>query len=392
VAATELTPISASSASPAGWVLAAALALPGVIATPTAHAENAPEHGLIGFKMLSYQDRQPGLKRVGVTAPSVSIMAPLGSQWSIDGSAVLDSVSGASPRYHSAISGASRMSDERRAADLKVTRYEARSAYSLGVSSSTEHDYRSRALSADARFASADNNTTWNIGLGLANDRITQTGNPSLNERKRTRELMVGVTQAVSANDLVQINLTASFGKGFYSDPYKELDVRPGSRRAFIGLARWNHYFEASDTTLRSSYRYYHDSFGIHAHTLDTEWVKRLTPQLTLTPSARYSAQSAARFYFDPVYGVDANGDTIFPPGYDPNSPPTYSSLDQRLSAFGAITLGLKATYAVTPLWTADAKLELYEQRAAWRLLGGGSPGIAPFSATFVQLGVSRRF
>lgn len=389
MAATDNTPTSAPTP---GWVLAAALALPGVLATPSvAHAENAPEHGLIAFKYLSYQDRQPGAKRVGVEAPSLRVLAPLGSQWAIDAGGVLDSVSGASPRYHSAMSGASRMSDERRAVDLKVTRYQPRSAYSLGVTNSTEHDYRSRAISLDGRFASEDNNRTWNVGLGLTRDRISATGNPTLQERKRSTELMLGVTQAVTPNDLVQINTTVSLGKGYYSDPYKELDVRPGKRTAFIGLLRWNHHLEASDTTLRSSYRLYKDSFGILAHTLDAEWVKRLTPQLTVTPSARYTMQSAARFYFDPVYGVDSNGDTVFPPGYDPNSPPTYSSLDQRLSAFGGITLGLKAVYALTPDWTADAKLERYEQRASWRI-GGGSPGLDPFSATFVQLGLSRRF
>jgi hypothetical protein len=44
-------------------VVLAAMALPGVWAT-TAHAENAPEKGLIGLKYLRYQDEQTGLKRI----------------------------------------------------------------------------------------------------------------------------------------------------------------------------------------------------------------------------------------------------------------------------------------------------------------------------------------
>ena len=37
-------------------------------------------------------------------------------------------------------------------------------------------------------------------------------------------------------------------------------------------------------------------------------------------------------------------------------------------------------------------KLERYEQRSGWRVGGQGSPGIDPFGATMVQLGVSRSF
>ena len=42
--------------------------------------------------------------------------------------------------------------------------------------------------------------------------------------------------------------------------------------------------------------------------------------------------------------------------------------------------------------WSADLKAERYEQRSHWRVGGTGSPGLAPFSATFVQFGVSSRF
>ena len=46
-------------------VVMAAMALPGVWAG-TAHAESAPEKGLIGLKYLRYQDEQSNLKRITV--------------------------------------------------------------------------------------------------------------------------------------------------------------------------------------------------------------------------------------------------------------------------------------------------------------------------------------
>lgn len=92
---------------PGAWtgVLSAALLLGGA-ALPAA-AEEPPAQAEIAAKFLHYRDRQPGLDRITVNAPSVYLMLPFASRWSVEGSVVTDSVSGASPRYHSAISGAS---------------------------------------------------------------------------------------------------------------------------------------------------------------------------------------------------------------------------------------------------------------------------------------------
>jgi hypothetical protein len=109
----------------------------------------------------------------------------------------------------------------------------------------------------------------------------------------------------------------------------------------------------------------------------------------TVTPELRYYTQGAASFYYDPVY--DPVVGAPYPPGYF-TSPPQFISPDQRLSAFGAITAGLKVAMKLSPDWTVDVKAERYEQRGSWRVGGQGSPGLEPFRATFVQFGVSTRF
>ncbi|MES1163940.1 MAG: DUF3570 domain-containing protein, partial [Rhizobacter sp.] len=265
------TDLRSTRSDKAGAIIAAALALPGVVA----HADSAPEHGEVAVKYLQYKDSQPGLDRIKVTAPSVYVLAPLSPQWAVEGSLVSDSVSGATPRYHTAISGATpRMTDERHAGDVKITRYEERSSYSVGVSKSKEHDYDSSAVSFGASFSSDDNNRTWNVGVGFASDKIGSTNDPALAERKRTTEIMFGVTQALTSTDIVQLNLTYNIGRGFYSDPYKEPDIRPRQRDQGILLTRWNHHVVDLGATLRTSYRFYHDTFGINAHTLAAEWVQ----------------------------------------------------------------------------------------------------------------------
>ncbi len=363
-------------------IIAAAMALPGV-----ALAENAPEQGLIGFKYLYYKDYQPGLDRVHVSSPSLYVLTPLGRQWSLEGSIVRDAVSGPSPRYHSSISSASPMQDERHAGDLRITRYFRRAAVGLGAALSREDDYESNAVSFDVRLSSDDNNTSIVVGAGYSDDTIKPNesggGSVTSDEKKRVNDFIVGLTQVVTPRDIVQANLTYSRGRGFFSDPYKFLDNRPRERNQTALLGRWNHFFVGPGATLRSSYRYYSDSYQVKAHTVGIEWVQPVR-QFTVTPNLRYHTQSSADFYVDPIPG------NPFPPVVSLRPP--YYSADHRLSAFGAVTAGLKVAYAINKDWSVDAKFDYYEQRGDWRIGGNGSPGLDPFKAQFYQVGIYRRF
>lgn len=382
-AAADVAPTRSATAA-FGSITLAALALPGLVATNAA-AESAPTEGVVSLKVQAYNDWQPGLDRVRVIAPSLYVFAPIASQWSIEASAVHDDISGASPRWHTNISGASRMDDRRTAGTAKLTRYFDRWSIGVGGSTSNENDYRSNAASIDARVSSADNNTTWYIGAGWSSDTINPVNNLVRNEHKRTQELMLGVTQVWTRNDLVQLNLGHVRGRGYFNDPYKLADIRPRERDQTTVLLRWNHHVENYNATVRSSYRFYRDTFGVNAHSMQLEVAHPLGDRFTVTPSLRYYTQGAANFYFDPVY--DPVIGEPFPVG-----DPRYFSPDQRLSAFGAVTVGAKFEWKIDQRWSADIKYERYEQRAGLRLGGGGSPGLANFSAQFAQIGISRRF
>ena len=376
--------------TPGSFTLAA-LALPGVMAAPApVLAQSMPESAFVAVKVQAYNDWQPGLDRIKVVAPSIYVLAPFAGTWSIESTLVHDSISGASPRWHTNISGASRMEDKRTAVDVKVTRYFDRWSIGLRGSNSTENDYRSNAVALEARLSSPDNNTTWVAGVGVTRDTINPVNELVVNEKKDVTDVMLGVTQAWTKNDLVQANLSYVRGRGYFNDPYKLADIRPRSRDQIIALLRWNHFIDGDNatlagTTVRSSYRFYSDTFGVRAHTAQLEWVKPINDRFSVIPSARYYTQSAANFYFDPVYDPEIG--EPFPVGN-----PKFFSPDTRLSAYGAITLGAKVEWRIDQRWTADVKYERYEQRSAWRLGGNGSPGITKFSAQFVQLGISRRF
>lgn len=371
----------------AASLLAAALLLPGV----QAQADEPPQNGSISLRYLDYADRQSGLDRIHAHSPSVSVTAPVASDWSVEGTLTADDVSGASPRYHTAISGASHMEDERKAGDFAVTRYFRRGTLTAGAAYSTEHDYVSRALSLNGTLSSEDNNTTWAFGLAGSRDSINPVNNVVVDEHKRTVSVLAGVTRVLTPNDIAQLTLTRTNGSGYYNDPYKLFDNRPRSRRENTVLLRWNHYVDATGGTTRLGYRYYSDSFRIRAHTLSGEYVQPLGNGWTVVPELRLYSQSAAYFYYDPVY--DATLGAPFPPGFSNGADPNrLSSPDQRLSGFGAVTVGLKVAREIGKLWTVDVKVEEYEQRGSWRLFHDGSPGLAPLRARVLQVGLTRRW
>ena len=382
-------------------LLGAAMSLPCIMLD--AQAETAPEKGTLSFKYLNYKERQQltgqagnssawtdsqsGASayddRVRVKATASSVLLPLNSNWSLSGTLVTDSISGASPAYHTqALSG---LKDFRRAMDTSLTRYLPNGKLALGLGYSGENDYISRAVSLLATQASEDKNTTWTAGVGFQRDLINPANQMVVGEKKRGADWLLGVTQVVSTNDIVQFNLGYYNGRGYFSDPYKIYDERPRRREHQTFQARWNHHFSELRGTSRLAYRYYTDTWGIRSHTLDTEWVQRLGSDWRITPQLRLYSQNAARFFVE----VDPRI-APFPPSPLPNA--LHFSEDQRLSAFGAITLGLKVTRQLSLDTSIDVKVEQYGQKAAWKFTGAGSQGLAPFYARSIQVGFTHSF
>lgn len=406
-------------------ILTAALTLPSV---EFAYGEAAPERGIVSFKYLNYQDSQSVGKvtqsgttqsgdghethndhliisdvisgastvgsstggssqdRIAINAYSIMAMTPIAGEWSLGLTYTSDSVSGASPAYHSA--GLTTMSDLRRAVDAQLTRYFSRGTLSVGVSNSSESDYISRSYSLQGSLSTEDKNTTFTVGGSLTDDSINPNNRKVVDEKKKVNAGLIGVTRILSTNDIVQLNLGYSQGNGYYTDPYKSIDNRPRDRNNTTVLTRWNHHFDDTDGTTHVSYRYYSDTFGIRAHTLGVEYVQPLRNGWAVTPLLRLYTQTQAEFYV--AVGAAEKADPTV--ATQPPVSALYYTEDQRMSAFGAITMGLKVSKQLNPDWLIDLKYETYEQRGDWCLSGKGDSGLADFSARSIQVGVSRQF
>jgi len=366
----------------ASALFAAALALPGMLPTG-APAQAVADHGTLELKYLNYRDWQPGASRMNVQSPSLYALVPVDDTTEVEGSVVYDVMSGASVLSHNTLSGASGLgvTDYRTAGDAKVTKYFGNWSLGVGGVVSSERDYLSRGGSFDARIYSEDRNRTYAFSIAGANDRInpqnTNAGGIT-NAPRNTLEYLVGITQALSPTAIVQSNLTYSYGHGYFNDPYKLLDKRPAERRILAWLTRYNQYFAGPDAALRLSYRYLNDSFGSDSNTLTAAWVQAFPREWSVTPAIRYYTQGAAFFYHNPPGGS----------GFVPGEP---YSMDTRLSAFGAFTVGLTVGKAFADGWSVDLRADFYRQQSNWRI-GGGSPGLLPFSARWLIVGVTKNF
>ena len=115
-------------------LIAAALALPGILPSH-AHAQTAPDEGVVALRYLDYRDWQPGARRMTVRSPTLYALIPLSQTLTLEGSATHDTMSGASPLFHNTLSGASGLgvTDYRIAGDAKLTKYFDGNALALGA-------------------------------------------------------------------------------------------------------------------------------------------------------------------------------------------------------------------------------------------------------------------
>jgi hypothetical protein len=344
-----------------------------------AHAQSAADNAEVRFGFLHYRDRQFGESRMRIREPEVWFKSPLGDYNEVEGAFTYDSMSGASPFYLSTLSGASGIgvNDIRRAEDGRFTHYFERFSIGVGVAHSKEDDYRSSALSLDTHVWGEDKNTVLEIGIGGNRDHITSTNNPALDEARRSREALIGVTQILDDQSMLQSNLTYRSGDGYFTDPYKTFDVRPESRHEVAWLTRYVRYLGASDGSLHLDYRLTHDTWGIGSHMLEASWYQPVSEHWMLRPSMRYYMQNAADFF----------GSAIPPP----NIGETFSA-DQRLADFGEISVGLKVIRELGAGFAIDAKCEVLQQRASFKLGGHDSTGIEPLSAMILAFGVTKKF
>ncbi len=240
-----------------------------------------------------------------------------------------------------------------------------------GVSLSYEYDYMSLGISSAWSKDTQDRLTTFSTGLAFNYDMIKPVGGapqpltPTTNEveekykDKSEIDLLLGVTQVLTRNTLLQINYVANYKTGYLTDPYKlvvflksvdltPVDInpyyhekRPDKRVSHI--AYFNVLHSINEDVVKFSYRYFNDDWGVSSHTAETRYLKKLNDRTELQLKYRYYNQQSADFYH--YHLVDGAAPGI--ESRDIVASPTdlkYASADYRLGDLRSDTVGIKLT------------------------------------------------
>ncbi len=267
----------------------------------------------------------------------------------------------------------------------------------LGVNVSDEYDYFSIGVSSLFAHDFNQKNSTLSFGASVQADSIDpQGGIPTAfgvmqttegvqprsdsTDDKLTVDFLLGLTQVINANSLLQVNYSLSLSDGYLTDPFKVISVvdsttgrplvedtdsnlsrvvfenRPDSRlkNALYGL--YKHYFNGD--VLEVSYRFMLDDFGTDSHTIDLRYRWKFSETFYLQPHIRLYQQSAADFYTP-----------FFIEGTEPTVGDTAreASADYRLGELNSYTFGVE--------FGRDTSKSSWSIAAEYYLQSGDEPG-----------------
>lgn len=264
--------------------------------------------------------------------------------------------------------------DRRKAIDLGYSTQIAPDArFSVGVDGSKESDYRS--ISGRFGVTSDFNNKNTVVALGVNYEHDVSKpifGTPvplgsmgdSTGVKSRVKNVysaVIGVTQVMTPEWLVQLNYSYGRSTGYHNDPYKLVSLINSAD----GSPFWYIYESRPETRVRQSVylgtkfavgsivtdasaRLYHDSWGIDSVTFELSQRLPVGRDFFIEPGVRYYHQTAAKFFRHYL--------TLEEPT------PDYVSADSRLGKFSAVTFGVKFGGRITDNLEFYGMFERYRQ------------------------------
>lgn len=389
---------------------AAALALPGM--SPQVEADGPLSLEIDGA--FSRYEESDDRMRVDVYQATATV--PINDQLTVKANGVKDVIAGASPVVNGYSRGRlfqirSRASirDVRDEVDLSASYVLDQATLGVNVGRSSENDYTSDFFNLDGRWDINDKLTTLAAGFGYASDEVWAVTNAGKNQHQRvpgvggdksTFQGLLGVTQVLDKNSLLQANLTYSHNQGYLSDPYKyalvlapaaatpcdpayygncyTLDSRPGSRDQFSLLLRYVRNFSALNAAaLHLDYRFYADTWDIAAHTFEAAWYQPVYDGWLFTPRVRYYSQTAAEFYA--TYFPTARADGHY-------------STDYRMASFGAISGGAQLSKEFFGQLRVAGTVDFYQRQKDYALHDGAGTPLDNFTYSVFSVSLDLKF
>lgn len=328
----------------------------------------------ISYQALKYQESND---RIDVIGSAVTVEKDFGTDYHTKIGLDYDAVSGATPLWQPKAGYINEfeqthheLADEaRNGVSASVLKRDAnRNEYTVGAGWSEEPDFIARQVSAQAMIYQDDShNRSFTIGSGvLMNTAVaTEFTNHARDENSTLASVQGGITQILDRTSTAEVSLYYGRDTGFLSNQYLKIvrtdpetllnfladDDRPNTRESG-GIALRHIKAYGRDWTSQLFYRYYSDSWGIDAHTVETKLFYDVQPEWRINPVFRLHQQSEADFYR--AYDADIN--TFADSGVGSN--------DARLGNFDAVTAQLNVEYRPSPEWSLNSGVSDYRQYA----------------------------
>lgn len=374
---------------------ASAMALPAF----QTQAATAPTENVVSYRSSNYsEDSAPASSvatgstdRYDIDIQQLSLLAPVGKNFSLKFDALTEKLSGASPlgtqqgpdgKPQLVMSGASGtgINEDRDDYSAHGTYYG--DGYSTGLTygQSTENDYKATYYGVDWEVEFNNKNTAFQVAVSQSDDKLSPTDavlyGRVQSAEKETQSFSIGLSQVISKTKIIQFGLSATEDSGYLSDPYKTSDLRPSTRNRVTATTRYRSFSNSSNAAMHLDYRYYSDDWEVTSHTLGFAWHQNMGSSFVLIPSLRYYTQTEASFY-EPYQTAG-------------NTNPYYSS-DYRLSPYGAISAGLKFVHNFQH-FSYTASIERYESSGdySFEKVAVEHPGLVNF--TRITIGFDIKF
>ena len=294
----------------------------------------------------------------------------------------------------------------------------------IGAGTSAENDYNSSFGNIGGRLDFNQKLTSVNFGASYTASETDATldhdafdyikdlktlgklKNKFVKGQKKDWSGSLGLTQVLNKAALVEGSVSYTVSNGYMANPYKTtailfvdpmqkigkngelnakmfafLEQRPDERQQWTENLRYVQHVARFDASLHLDYRFYHDDWGIQAHTISSDWIQSLGDGWSITPRVRYYSQNAADFYTPYVLTKQAGNKTTF----DSKLLPQNYSSDYRLSGYGALSGGLTVTKKFAKGLELQAGAEYYTHAGALKLGSGGEGNYADFDGYLVN-------
>lgn len=326
-------------------------------------------------------------RRYDIDIRQFRLLTPLGRRWSFEIGTSEEAMSGASPwatvvgsdGNPALIMSGATIEDSRTEISVSGAHYGENNSTALTLARSNEDDYEADAVAVSHEWTFNDDLSTLSAGASYSSDVIEPSDaalfGRVLREERKTRSVSIGYSQVLDRASALFAGLSVTDHAGYLSDPYKLRDVRPGGRVERALSVRYRRFLYGPNAAVHLDYRYFDDDWGIGSHTLQSSWYQNVGAAFQVVPNLRYYSQSEADFYrsFD-----------NFRLPLD-----TSQSSDFRLSAYGAVTVGLKWIVR-QPGWSLTISADHYMGDEKYGLASGTQhPARLEFTLASVVLDIA---